>query len=264
MKLAERINGSRPAPGTIELFYLAQAGVLLKTPAGTLLAIDPYLSDALEKPGGGYRRLVPSPLAPAEFEADYLLATHAHEDHLDPLLAQAAAKRLPELRFIGSPGCREAYAALGIPTERVAILACGETAALEEIRIRATYADHGPLAPDAVGFLVECGGVSIYTTGDTAVRPEPILESLAGVKVDLMIVPVNPAYGNPGPEGSAELAAAVRPRAALAAHYGMFAEHGGDPEEFRRALRRRAPEVEPLVLAPGESVTVPVNQEEFR
>ncbi len=260
MKLAERIAASRPEPGTVELFYLAQAGVMLKTPEGVVLGIDPYLSNALETPAGGYRRRIPSPLTPEEFKADWLLATHAHEDHLDPVLAKLAAKRLPKLRFLGAPDCRKQYAALGIPAERTAILARGESVALGDIRVCATYADHGELAPDAVGFLIEQRGVTIYLTGDTASRTEPVLQSLAGAKVDLMIVPVNPAYGNPGAEGAAELVAAVRPRAALAAHYGMFAEHGGNPEEFRRWVDRLAPEVDVFVLDPGESLIVPTRR----
>lgn len=258
--LAARIAASRPAPGTVELFYLAQAGAMLKTPEGTVLAVDPYLSNFLETPGGGYRRLIPPPLAPEEFAADWLIATHAHEDHLDPVLVRLAAERLPKLRFLGAPDCRKQYAALGIPAERTVILARGESAALGPVRVRATYADHGALASDAVGFLIEFEGVTIYVTGDTASRPEPILKSLAGVRPDLMMVPINPAYGNPGAEGAAELAAAVRPRAVLAAHYGMFAEHGGDPEEFRKCVRRLAPEVDAFVLSPGESLIVPTRR----
>ena len=56
---------------------------MLKTPGGTILVVDPYLSEAVLR---SYQlpRDVPAPLDPADVDVDALLATHSHADHLDP------------------------------------------------------------------------------------------------------------------------------------------------------------------------------------
>ncbi|MDD3155332.1 MAG: MBL fold metallo-hydrolase [Victivallaceae bacterium] len=256
--LQERIASHRVPPGSVTLFYLGQAGFLIKDSAGTVGGLDPYLSDVLENESGAYKRLIPTVMKPEEFYADLLIATHAHGDHLDTGLLRVAAANNPQLRFLGSPDCREICRNAGFADDCMTILACGEAAELCHWQFRAVHADHGALAPDAIGLLLEIGEVRLYFTGDTSVCPERIVESLGKVPVDLMVVPVNPAYGNPGAKGAAELVRAVAPRIAVASHFGMFVEHGGVPGDFLAELgdggRTKA-----VVLAPAESLTLGQN-----
>ena len=65
---------------------------------------------------------------------------------------------------------------------------CPESCKVDGISLRAVYADHGDLAPDAVGLLIEVDGIRIYHTGDTALRTEEILASLHA-PVDIMLAP---------------------------------------------------------------------------
>ena len=78
-------NPARPRSGRARsrLWWLYQAGLAVKTPGGTIVVVDPYLSDAVLRT---YQlpRNVPAPLDPGEVDADALLATHSHADHLDP------------------------------------------------------------------------------------------------------------------------------------------------------------------------------------
>jgi L-ascorbate metabolism protein UlaG (beta-lactamase superfamily) len=84
-KLAEMIHHTVVPPGRLALCWLGGAGFVFKTASGRIVAVDPYLSDSLDHTYS-WKRLPISPIAmaPAELQADLVLATHAHEDHLDP------------------------------------------------------------------------------------------------------------------------------------------------------------------------------------
>ena len=251
MTLSERMASARPGPGELAVFYLAQAGFYFKTAAGQTLCLDAYLGDCCERLFN-FKRMVPAPLAAKELRADFLVSTHSHADHLDPDLL-SLVKQAPETRFVGSPDCGPVYRQAGIADERMTLLAAGESQTLGGLGCRAVYANHGELAPDAVGLLITLDGIAVYDTGDTAYCPERIIASLGPVKVDIMIAPINPAFGNLGHENAVRLAALIQPRVLIGSHFGMFIEHGGDPGAFLAFARRTLPEtVIPFVMAPGE------------
>lgn len=253
MRLADRIRETSVAEGSVAIFYLAQAGFALKTSRDTLAYLDAYFSDCCER-CFGFRRMIPALIAPDELEPHIVASTHSHFDHLDidalPLLARGERPH-----FVGSPDCAEHYADARLPPERCTILREGDCATVADMRIRAVYADHGEPAPDALGFVMEAEGVSIYDVGDSAYRPQRILASLGGA-VDVMIAPINGAFGNLNPEEACGLAEVVQPALLIASHFWMFAEHGGDPARFLAAAEPLAPRTQALVLAPGETLLI--------
>jgi L-ascorbate 6-phosphate lactonase len=251
--LAREIRGTSVAAGTLAIWYLAQAGFCLKTSGGTLVYLDPYLSDCCHRLFG-FQRMIPAVIAADELAADVLISTHAHADHLDPD-ALAAIAAHPATRFVGSLDCESVYAAHGVSRERCTLLRPGEAAACGEVTIRATYADHGDLAPDAIGVLIVAEGITVYDVGDSAFRPDDIVRSLDR-PVDVMIAPINGAFGNLDAAEACRLAAAIRPRLLIASHFGMFVEHGGDPAQFLEAARRLPDGTSALVMAPGEKLVI--------
>ena len=58
------VKSADVAKGTVALWWLYQSGIILKTPGGTIVVVDPYLSDAVLQT---YKlpRNVPAPLGPA-------------------------------------------------------------------------------------------------------------------------------------------------------------------------------------------------------
>jgi hypothetical protein len=64
-ELWQEIDRYTVRPGTVVLWWLYQAGVVCKTPAGVVAVIDPYLSDAVTRSYGS-RRNVPPPLDPGQ------------------------------------------------------------------------------------------------------------------------------------------------------------------------------------------------------
>ena len=253
MRLADRMRATAVAEGSIALFYLAQAGFALKTSRGTVAYVDPYFSDCCER-CFGFRRMAPPVIAPDEVVPDVVVSTHSHFDHLDidalPLLARGQ-----DTHFVGSPDCAESYAQAGLPPDRRTILSEGEATTVADLRLRAVYADHGDLAPDAVGLVLETEGLTVYDVGDSAYRPERIVASL-GAPVDVMIAPINGAFGNLDAGDACHLAEVVRPRLLIASHFWMFVEHGGDPARFLAVAEALAPRVAAVVLAPGETLLI--------
>jgi L-ascorbate 6-phosphate lactonase len=257
MRLMEKIRNTVPSAGEIALFYLAQAGFCIRTAAGQTIFVDPYLSDACERLFR-FKRMIPAMIDAEELEADLYCCTHHHADHLDPDTVPIVARRNRPM-FLGAPDCREFYQELAIPPARYAILRTGEQWRQHGISVRAVFADHGELAPEAVGFLIEVDGVKIYHTGDTAFRPREIVASL-GSEVDIMIAPINGQFGNMIASEACRLAMAVRPRILVPCHFWMFVEHAGeggtgDPATFLKEAAQLPAATRGMVMAPGECLT---------
>ena len=254
MRLTEKIINETAGQNELLLFFLGQAGFLQKTGDGKLIAIDVYLSDAAERLFG-FKRMIPAVIQPEELNVDYYLSTHSHVDHLDIDILSAVAQNDKTL-FIGSPDCEAVYLQNGIMHSRCRILATGDTFESPDLCVRAIYADHGDLAPDAVGLLVETCGIKIYHVGDTAFAPEKISQSLQ-TKIDVMIAPINGQFGNMNAREACQLAEVLKPDVLVACHYWMFLEHViegglGDPATFLREAKHLPKSITPIVLAPGE------------
>ena len=71
--------------GRTHIFSAGQAGFIIKTSEGKLIAIDLYLSECVERLEGhmGYKRMIPKVLGADELEFDAVVCTHPHWDHFD-------------------------------------------------------------------------------------------------------------------------------------------------------------------------------------
>ena len=68
--------------GKTSIFFLGQAGFIIKSRKGTLIGIDMYLSDCVERMDG-FKRLMPKILEPDDIIFDAVVTTHFHFDHYD-------------------------------------------------------------------------------------------------------------------------------------------------------------------------------------
>ena len=253
-KLASQIKELHVDSGSLAIFWLAQAGFVHKTPGGTIVYVDAYLSDCVHRMLSdvlyGFKRIMPAPLAPEEVEADVVVCTHSHPDHFDydaiPVLARNA-----RIRFVAAPDCRVELEKLGVPEDRYTIIHEGETLAFGDVRLTGVYADHGDLAPEALGVLLQSGDIKVWQVADTAYRPDKWQEIFAA-GVDVIMPPINGAYGNLDGVEAAKLAHDAGARVAIPCHFWMFAEHGGSPAQFLDACKELAPGVEPHLMAQGE------------
>jgi L-ascorbate metabolism protein UlaG (beta-lactamase superfamily) len=251
--LAKAQDAPPPADGVC-LYWLGQAGFLLAHPRGRVV-IDAYLSDALAAKYADtaypHRRLHPAPIEPEELrDIDYLLATHAHSDHLDPWGVG------PILR--ANPGCvlvcprAEMAKALerGAPAGRLRGLAAFERLGGDGFSLEAVPSAHETLASNErgehlhLGYVMRCGGLALYHSGDCVPYPE-LPGLLAGRRIDVALLPVNGRdegrrnRGVPGNFSAAEAAALCRDAGIphlIAHHFGLFEFNTVSPQAIRAAL----------------------------
>ena len=253
-KLALQIKDLRVVPGSLAIFWLAQSGFVYKTPGGTIMYIDAYLSDCVHRMlsdvAYGFKRIMPAPLAPEDVDADLVICTHMHPDHFDydaiPVFA-----RNSRIHFVAAPDCRIEFAKLGVSEDRYTIIHEGETLTYGDVSLTGVFADHGDLAPEALGLLLQVGDIKVWQVADTAYRPEQ-WQDLFTAGIDVIIPPINGAYGNLDGIEAAKLARDAHAKLAIPCHFWMFAEHNGNPAQFLDACKEFAPEVEPHLMSPGE------------
>ncbi len=237
-RLAEKI---RTAPvGKTHLFSAGQAGFIIKSKAGELLAIDLYLSECVERVEGhhGYRRLLPQMLLPEELEFDVVICTHPHLDHFD-------MDAVPELianhrtKLLCSVDCEKLIHQLQLEYygDQITYVAPKDRVTAGSFTIDFVDCDHGTGAPDAVGVIVTVDGKKVYEAGDTCLRLDRAISLPRDL--DVLIGPINGAYGNMNEEDLPQLAELLKPGITIPCHYGMFACHHGDPGKFYEIMQEK-------------------------
>ncbi|MBR5767727.1 MAG: MBL fold metallo-hydrolase [Clostridia bacterium] len=232
------------------LIFMGQAGFIIKDRDGLLYAVDVYLSDCCEREFG-FKRLMPKLLEPDELVFDFILTTHAHYDHFDidaiPRMMENGRTRL----FTTSGGMEEGRK-LGID-KNAGLIEEGGRYVIGGVTLTAVFCDHGELAPDAVGFLIELYGKKILLCGDTAFRPEKI-SYLRDENIDWLFVPINGAFGNLNEREAVEYVKILQPKTAVPCHYGNFREHGGDVALFSELFDKSVSGVNKLILGIGDTI----------
>jgi L-ascorbate metabolism protein UlaG (beta-lactamase superfamily) len=279
MILKDRIDIERwwhsgdPVHG-LEVMWLGQAGFLLRTGRHRLV-IDPYLSDSLAEKYRGktfpHTRMTAAPIAPGALgDADLVLATHEHTDHLDPDTIPficAAGTRTPVVvpRFSLALALER-----GVPPHRLVTLNDGESwRSGTGITVWAIPAAHEELQRDRagnarfLGYLLRIGDFLVYHSGDTVPCEElesvltalltkvptevpPAMATKTSAVVDLALLPVNGrdekrrTQGVPGNLTVSEAIAYHRRfafRHTIVHHFDMFDFNTADPGELREACR---------------------------
>lgn len=242
-------------PGEAHMFFMGQAGFVFVSGRGTILGVDLYLSECVERLEGhiGFKRLVPAPISASEIEFDGIIATHAHYDHFD-YDAMHELTASGKTRLFVSENCDKLIDELSIRKEIVSYVKPGMEFAVKDISVRGISCDHGAAAPDAFGVLISMDGKRIYIAGDTCFHAEYKDEILRDGKIDVMIAPINGAYGNLNEADCVALAEILAPELVVPCHYGMFAAHGGDPWKFCELMNSTSEKANYTLLTVGEHI----------
>jgi L-ascorbate 6-phosphate lactonase len=253
--LIRDLRGTTVPLGGVRLHWLGQAGFAFRTPAGRRIFLDPYLSDSCERLHG-FKRLSLPALRAEEVEADWVIVTHEHTDHLDPDAIPVIARNNPQCRFAAPAGCTAGLEEAGVPAERRVLLEANRRHDLGDVVVHTVPADHGDLSPTALALALDFGGVCVMATGDTSWRPI-LFKPLYDLKPDVVLPAINGVFGNMNHIDAARLVSEAKPRIAIPCHFWTLAEQGGgDPGGFINACRQMCPEVHALLLRPGEGLTV--------
>ncbi len=251
-QFALKVLSTPIAKGELGVFFLGQAGFLFKTSDGKLLAVDPYLSNCCER-YFGFKRLMPYLLDARELTLDYLVATHAHYDHFDPDSVPILMEN-GRTELIGAMDTKEECERLHIE-QNVTYVSVGDSLVRGGIKLTAVPCDHGADTPHAIGLVIEAEGKKIYIMGDTCYRPD-YLENELLQNLDLLILPINGAFGNLNERQAADVVSILRPKLAVPCHYWNFAEHGGSPMLFMEAMEAVAPDMAYRLMRQGEGMAL--------
>lgn len=243
--------------GNTYLFYVGQAGYLIKSKSGKLLGIDLYLSNCVERIEGnmGFKRLQPNILKPSDLYIDLLIATHFHRDHFD-------IDTIPELisnnktKLLVSVDCKNDIDAMSINKHQVCYVTPGFKKCFDDFYIEFVNCDHGQSAPDAVGVIVTVDKLRILFTGDTCLRLDYIDEYKKDGDIDILLAPINGAYGNLDERDCAILSSKLKPKLTIPSHYGMFASHGGNPGLFIKYMNEICPKNNYYIFTLGEGIII--------
>jgi len=247
-------QGAVPA-GAVRLYWLGQAGFAFRTSEGRRIFLDPYLSDACERLYG-FKRLSLPAMRAEEVEADWVILTHEHADHLDPDALPVIARNNPACRFAAPAGCISGLEAAGVPSSRCVLLEPNHRHDLGDLVVHTVPADHGDISPTALVLVLDFGGVRVMATGDTSWRPI-LFKPLYDLKPDVVLPAINGVFGNMNPIDAARLVSEAKPRIAIPCHFWTLAEQGGgDPAGFINACAAMCPGVKAMLLRPGEGLTV--------
>jgi L-ascorbate metabolism protein UlaG (beta-lactamase superfamily) len=196
------------------------------------VTITPVYHASLEIEAGG-KIIIIDPAKPANFaglpQADLILITDIHGDHLDPDLIKAESKDGTEII---------APAAVAKTVTSAKVLGNGEKTTwgawtIEAIPMYNTTASRGP-APGKFfhdkgrgnGYVLTYGGKRFYFSGDT----EGIPEMRALKNIDVAFICMNLPY-TMTPEEAADAVKAFHPKVAIPYHY-----KGQDTMVFKKAL----------------------------
>ena len=199
--------------------------------AETKLLIDPYLSG--------------NPLAPiaaSDAEADYILVTHGHHDHVGDAPGIAERTGAVIVTTVEVAGALFAGGAYDVAAGNI-----GGTICFPFGSVKLVSAIHGSGVPGglACGFVIDIGGKRIYHMGDTALTRD--FELLAD-DVDVLLIPIGSHY-TMGPDDALRAVKMIRPKLVVPMHFGTFPQIDQDPEAFRAAVEGAG--FSARVLAPG-------------
>ena len=230
------------SPNSIMVWWLGQAGFILKSPQGMLAALDPYLSDscgpAAEKLGFNFYRSFASPVPAEQLSGfDVYAMTHSHADHLDLETISRYRQAGGKGPYLVPPNAAAKLEELGVTKEQIAITWPGKVYAMGDLRFRTTLAI--PFGNDDlthVGYLVSLeAGPMLYFTGDTGYH-EAIGRSVAEYKPDVMFVVINGMWHSLGPADAAKLADQIKPGLVIPYHYDLFPDGQMPPHTLRMNL----------------------------
>lgn len=232
------------------VFATGQAGFIIKSRNGQLLAIDLYLSNCVERLEGhkGFKRLLPQILNASDLCFDAVICTHPHLDHYD-------IDAVPEMLSKGaslfcSVDCEKLNQQLMLDyyNDSITYVKPGDHHVAGDFELTFVNCDHGEGAPDAVGVVVRVDDKTVYEVGDSCLRLDRVFE--IPQSPDVLISPINGMYGNMNADETAELAAALKPGVTIPCHYGMFASHGGDLKRFYDVMEER--KLSAVIMQQGE------------
>ncbi len=224
----------------MKLKYFSHSAFQVTTDSGTKILIDPFLDDNPT-----------SPVKSNEVEADYIILSHAHNDHIGD--AMKIAKK-GKVTFICVNELGNYLISKGFKTHNMHI---GGGYNFDFGRVKFTIAHHGSQTPDGnyagepAGIILKADGKTLYHTGDTALFLDMKLIGEMNGPIDYMLLPIGDNF-TMNITDAVRAAELVRPKIAIPIHYNTFDVIKADPQEFKKKVE--AVGINSRVLEYGEEI----------
>jgi L-ascorbate metabolism protein UlaG (beta-lactamase superfamily) len=226
----------------MEITFLGHASFHIKI-GTTNLIVDPFLSG---NPNASAINL-------NDLKADYILITHAHQDHI--LDVEAIVKNNPEAKLISNYEIIQWYEKKDIHGHA---LNHGGKKKFDFGTLRYVNAIHSSVFPDGSyggnpgGFVLSTDTKNIYLAGDTALTMDMKLLPLQYAKIDLAILPIGDNF-TMGYEDAAIASDFVGCNTVLGCHYDTFPPIKINKNEVLDYFKKREKKL--LLPAIGETIS---------
>jgi L-ascorbate metabolism protein UlaG (beta-lactamase superfamily) len=157
-------------------------------------------------------------------EADIILVTHGHRDHLS--VVDIAKIATPATETVVPANCKERLSGI------VHYVEPGQVITVRGLTVEAvpSYNSNKPNHPQSagnVGYVVTDGEQRIYHAGDTDLIPE-----MSDIRCDVALLPIGGTYTMDAEEAARALAL-IKPERAVPMHWGDIVGGQADAERFR-------------------------------
>lgn len=236
---------AKPAgPAKTEITWWGHAAFVIKTPAGTTLAVDPFFKN---------------PLAPKDAKLpekfDAVLVTHAHGDHVGD------AKEVADKSGAVVIGSYELVNLIGAKNGAGGN-AGGTVAVKDDVKVHMVEAVHSAgfgsdptrvvYGGAPLGFVIEIkGGPTIYHSGDTdAFSSMQLIGTRYKPTVGLLAIG---GHFTMNPEGAAHAAKLLGLKTVIPMHFGTFPVLTGTPAQLTDGLKKVKATAKVVEMKPGET-----------
>ena len=193
----------------MQVTWFGHASLRIKTNAGTVIYVDPFAGEE-----SWY-----------DSQADLVLVTHAHYDHLKVSLLHKIVG--DNSVVLGTSAVRSQHheAKLVWPEEHHEVKGI-RIQVVESYNLKSKYHPKG----DGIGYVLQFDDTSVYIAGDTDFIPE-----MRKIRADIVFLPVGGTY-TMGAKEAAEIVLGMKPKVAVPIHWGSVVGTRDDAELFKEII----------------------------